>query len=400
MRSDHEMTIGRISRRHLLQGAASLALGGLVTGCGGGDTALRVRLLHRSLPQQLVGDFQRTLAERVGVEVRPERSLQAIATLIEQWQAIAQGDVAPLPNWRRWVPFVEKPVAPVAHLVTLGDAWLAGAIQAGAIAPLALEELDHWPQLPARWQALVRRDDQGDLAATGQLWGAPYRWGTTAIAYDRTQFAKLGWEPQDWADLWRPELRERVAVVDQPREVIGFTLKKLGHSYNTPDLEAIPELAAELQALQPQIRLYNSVDYLQPLLLKDVWVAVGWSPDLLAAQSRYPQIVTVVPPSGTALWADVWVQPAAARGDRDLAQRWIDFCWQGRAAQKISRFSEGISPLLWEVERASLPEVLRSPSARFPAADLLDRSEFLEPLTATTQVQYETLWRELRGGAT
>ncbi|NJO19978.1 MAG: extracellular solute-binding protein, partial [Spirulinaceae cyanobacterium RM2_2_10] len=250
------------------------------------------------------------------------------------WQAIAAGDVTPPPAWRRWLPFAGSAAVPAADLVTLGDAWLAEAIQTKVIAPLDLTELSHWSRLPSQWQALVRRNERGELDPDGQIWGAPYRWGTTAIAYDREKFAKLGWEPRDWADLWRPELRERIAIVNQPREVIGLTLKKLGYSYNTPDLDAIPELAAELQALHTQIRLYNTVDYLQPLILEDVWVSVGWSLDLLAAQENYPQLAIVVPRSGSAIWTDVWVRPAAATGDRRLVQSWIDFCWQTTVAKK------------------------------------------------------------------
>ncbi len=390
--TDQRVTIGR---RAWLQGATGLALSALASGCSGGEAALRVRLLNDSLPRQLIGEFRRTLASNSALEFRPESDLQAIADLLERWQAIAAGEVEPLPAWRRWVPFAGQPAAPQANLVTLGDTWLAAAIQAETIAPLELADLSNWSRLPARWQALVQRNARGELAPDGAIWGAPYRWGTTAIAYDREQFDQLGWQPRDWADLWRPELRERVAVVDRPREAIGFTLKKLGQSYNAPDLEAIPELAAELQALKSQVRLYNAVDYLQPLILKDVWVAVGWSRDLLAAANNYPQIGVVVPESGTALWADLWVRPAAA-SDRPLARDWIDFCWQDTAAQTISLFSDAVSPLLLALEREQLPDVLRSPSVLFPSAEVIERSEFLAPLAATTAAQYEALWRDLR----
>jgi len=386
------------SRRSFLQGSAALALGAIAAGCsGGGDAALRVRLLNRSLPRQLIGEFRRSLASNSNLDFKPEATLEELAELLSRWQALASGELQPLARWRRWVPFVPKPAPPIAHLVTLGDAWLTGAIQAGQLAPLDLETLPHWPRLPPRWQNLVRRNDQGELDPAGALWGAPYRWGTTAIAYDRKQFAKLGWQPRDWADLWRPELRQRIAIVDQPREVIGLVLKKLGQSYNATDLAAIPELPSELQALKPQIRFYSSVDYLQPLILKDVWVAVGWSLDLLAAQDSYPQIATVVPESGTALWADLWVQPAAARGASSLAADWIDFCWQETTAQKISLFSEAASPLLLAGDRAQLPEPLQQPSTLFPSTEAIERSEFLAPLPASTEKQYAQLWRKLRG---
>jgi putative spermidine/putrescine transport system substrate-binding protein len=94
----------------------------------------------------------------------------------------------------------------------------------------------------AAWQEIVKRDRQGQVSNTGEVWGAPYRWGTTVIAYRRDKFRELGWTPKDWSDLWRPELRDRISVVDQPREVIGLTLKKLGRSYNTTNLSQVQTL--------------------------------------------------------------------------------------------------------------------------------------------------------------
>ncbi|MFM7579284.1 MAG: ABC transporter substrate-binding protein, partial [Microcystaceae cyanobacterium] len=108
------------------------------------------------------------------------------------------------------------------------------------------------------------------------------------IVYRREFFRGLGWPPQDWADLWRPEVTQQLALVDQPREVIGLTLKKLGYSYNTPDLKAVPNLAAQLQTLQAQVKFYSSQYYLQSLLNRDVAIAVGWSNEILPLLSNTP----------------------------------------------------------------------------------------------------------------
>lgn len=43
---------------------------------------------------------------------------------------------------------------------------------------------------------------------------------------------------QDWADLWRPDLAGKIAMVDSPREVIGAVLKYLGASYNTSNIDS------------------------------------------------------------------------------------------------------------------------------------------------------------------
>lgn len=38
-----------------------------------------------------------------------------------------------------------------------------------------------------------------------------------------------------------------------------------------------------------------------------MWVAVGWSGDVIPAAKRMSDVAVVVPQAGTSLWADIWV---------------------------------------------------------------------------------------------
>lgn len=38
-----------------------------------------------------------------------------------------------------------------------------------------------------------------------------------------------------------------------------------------------------------------------------MWVAVGWSGDVIPAAKRMSDVAVIVPKSGTSLWADIWV---------------------------------------------------------------------------------------------
>jgi putative spermidine/putrescine transport system substrate-binding protein len=215
------------------------------------------------------------------------------------------------------------------------------------------------------------------------------------IAYRRDKFQELGWTPQDWGDLWRTELKGKISLLDQPREIIGLTLKKLGKSYNTQNLAKIPSLKAELQALNHQAKFYSSDRYLQPLILEDTWAAVGWSSDLLPLVKRNPQIAAVIPQSGTALWADLWVYPQG-REFTPGAKSWIDFCWQPATANRIGLLSSATSPMIPGMRTEELLPDLRSNPLLVPPMALIDRSEFLEPLPETAMTAYLTMWKEIR----
>jgi putative spermidine/putrescine transport system substrate-binding protein len=365
---------------------------------------LNVGLLQDSIPVQLVAEFRRTLESPVRLKFDPQAQLKDIYQNLRVWKQQAEN---PESSQGFSLPLISRKPPAIANLVTLGDYWLESAIQQQLIQPLDLSTLPGWQNLPPRWQGIVRRNRQGQLDESGLIWGAPYRWGTVVIAYRRDKFEELGWTPTDWSDLWRPELRDRISLLDSPRQVIGLTLKKLGFSYNTKNLSQVPNLKTELLDLHKQVKLYSSNHYLEPLVLGDTWLAVGWSTDILSLRGRDRQIQAVVPRSGTSLWADVWVQPAVPKTAAEsptpdqemltsLSQQWIDFCWRQQSAIDISLLSDAASPILVTLNPATLPDSLRQSSVLLPEPSILEASEFLYPLPPEAIDQYLELWQEIR----
>ena len=389
------------NRRSFLLGSSSLALASLLSGCQGGKAALKVILLEGSIPPQFPGKFRSSLTQPGDLLFKPEGQLKKLYGLLKTWQEKKQSEETQTGG----LPLISPRKPTIAHLVTLGDYWLAEAIRQELLQPLNLDKLSGWQNLPSRWQKLVRRNQEGKLDERGKIWGAPYRWGSTIIAYNQDKFKALGWQPTDWSDLWREELRGRISLLDQPREVIGLTLKKLGYSYNTPDLSQVPALKSELQALNKQVKFYSSENYLQPLILGHTWLAMGWSTDILPLQSRYRKIKAVIPRSGTSLWTDLWVRPkpqtaqdsvAVVSETNDLINQWVDFCWQPISAQQISLFTNAASPILLKLGKDNLDKKLRENQLLLADAQILENSEFLLLLSSETLKQYESLWREVR----
>ncbi|NEP59230.1 MAG: extracellular solute-binding protein [Symploca sp. SIO2G7] len=393
-----------MQRRSFLFGAGSLALSQLMVGCNSQQQeSLKLQLLQGSIPAQLKGKFRRQLKQAASLNFTPEKQLQSILKNLQIWKEQTQAQEEPT---QEQSPFdfvgdflnfiTRRRKSEFVDLVTLGDFWLTEAIKEELIQPLLVEELAGWQRLPPRWQKLVRRNQEGELDNRGKVWGAPYRWGCTIIAYRRDKFESLGWTPTDWQDLWREELRDRISLLDQPREVIGLTLKKLGKPYNTTDLNAVPSLAEELLALNQQVKFYSSEHYIQPLILGDIWLAVGWSHDLMPIVQRERQIEAVVPLSGTSLWTDLWVKPTTTESLSTLAQQWIDFCWQFEPAEAISLLTNATSPILTTVTPNKLPKTLVDNSLRLPNETILSNSEFLNFLPESTVEQYQSLWQEMR----
>ena len=384
-----------LTRRSFLITTGIMALGRLLSGCASSNANLRVLLLQGSIPPQLLKAFRQQLSSRPSLDFKPQGQLKALFELLETWQekdAQNEGLLNNLPN----IPVINPPPPSISDFVTLGDGWLSQAIEKDLIEPLALESITNWQTLSPRWQRFVRRDQQGMLEENGNIWGAPYRWGTTMIAY---RSDKLDWKLQDWPDLWDERLSDRISIVDQLREVIGLTLKKLGQSYNTENLKQVSQLKSDLLALHKQVKYYSDRHYLQPLLVGDVWVSVGWSNDIIPLVSKNRNVQAVVPVSGTSLWSDLWVKPKQKEGSSQLsetAKQWLDFCWQPQAANLISLFADAASPVINTVDKKELSsEVINNPLL-YIDAEIFDKCEFLEPLSEEVEEEYINLWQEVR----
>ncbi len=384
-----------LTRRSFLTTTGIIALGHLLSGCASSDANLRILLLQGSIPPQLLKAFRQQLSSSPSLDFKPQGQLNELFALLETWQGKNDSKKGLLPNLPN-IPLINPSPPSLSDFVTLGDVRLSQAIEKELIQPLNLQSITNWQNLSPRWQKLVTRDQKGKLDNKGQIWGAPYRWGTTMIAY---RSDKLDWNPKDWSDLWDVRLRHRISLINQPREVIGLTLKKLGMSYNTENLQQVSSLKTELLTLQKQVKYYSDRHYLQPLLVGDVWVSVGWSNDIIPLIAKNGNIKAVIPVSGTALWSDLWVKPKQKEGTPELsetAKQWLDFCWQPQAANLISLFADAASPVLNTIDKKELSlEVMNNPLLYIDVG-IFDKCEFLEPLSEQVAKDYINLWQEVR----
>jgi putative spermidine/putrescine transport system substrate-binding protein len=374
-----------MDRRSFLLGTSTLTLSQLITGCGTNQQPpLNVQLLKNSIPGQVVNQFRKTVTQGGKLKFTPVNQLQELFKLLQTWQQPPNNNQQ---EWTRYLPFNQNQKSPTANLVTLGDYWLQAAIDQKLIQPLATTNIKNLANLNEKWQQLIKRDQEG------KIWGVPYRWGNTVIIYNQEKFQKLGWKPTDWSDLWRSELQNRISLLNHPREVIGLVLKKLGKSYNTENIKQISALKPELQALNQQVKFYDSQNYLEPLITGDTWLAVGWSHDIIPVISRYQKFAAVVPQSGTAIWTDLWVSPKGVSND-GLAYQWLDFCLQPNTSKQIALLTKSNSPVDNAMVLGDIQKQLQN--LFLTDAEILAKSEFILPLPPAVMKEYEDLFIKIK----
>ncbi|WP_069791662.1 extracellular solute-binding protein [Cyanobacterium sp. IPPAS B-1200] len=376
-----------MNRRSFIITSTALSLGSLVAGCQANHD-LKILLLQGSIPVQLIAAFNQELNQGKNINFKPQANLDEIYKLLQKWQG--KNPLSKEESGLRLPPFpFTQSEEEKADLVTLGNYWLSMAIENNLIQPLDRDNLFNWGNLPPIFQGLVTRNAQGNMESGGQIWGAPYRWGYTMIAYREDKFEPLGFTPEDWSDLWRVELTNNISLLNQPREIIGLILKKSGYSYNTENITEINEIYEELITLNNQVKFYDSTNYLQPLINGDTWLAVGWSTDILPMLEQHRNIKAVIPRSGTSLWADVWVNPYENNlSDEKLNEiyRWINYCWEKDSATRINFFTKGNSPILTAENGNNKLEI---------SEEIFAKSEFIEPLSPSAIAYYNQLWEGL-----
>lgn len=379
-----------MNRRSLLIGLTALAMAQVACQQDNNQT-LRIAVLKDVLPPQVLADFKRTLADTARLRLKTANSSAALFTQLQAWhQAALNGESNPpsrVPDW-----------------VCVSDYWLWAAIRQQLISPIsAVNELSGWSDLPEVWRSLSQRNSEGFLDDQGPLWATPYRWGHLMMVYSRRRFDRLGWQPTQWEDLWRPELQRQISLPNHPRIVLGVVLKTLGYSANDRDPASHTDVEESLAALGNQVKVYTSDDYLQSLIMEDIWLAVGWSTEIQPVLKRYRQLAAVSPSPGTLLTADVWVRPnsqvrVASTSLTKVDQKWLSYWWQPNVLTPLTLFSQGLSPLLVDPSAAAQASDFSEESVFIPTPEQLANSEFIVPLPEEAIADYNQLWLQLRRG--
>jgi spermidine/putrescine transport system substrate-binding protein len=220
-------------------------------------------------------------------------------------------------------------------------------------------------------------------------WCVPYMWGASGIVFNR----KLNPAPAAWSDMWRPELRNRITMLDDPAEVLGACLKKLGYSLNSCQPGELERARREAVAQKALLRAYLNAEARDQLVSGDIAAAQLWATTSQQAIDAAPQLGFVYPAEGFALYADNAVVLRESRRER-IAHEFLDYLLRPRVAASIvtaTRTATANGSAM-----ALLPESVRSSLTLYPPPETLQRGEWFEPLPTAAQRLRDRLWTEIK----
>jgi spermidine/putrescine-binding protein len=221
-------------------------------------------------------------------------------------------------------------------------------------------------------------------------WSVPYMWTTSGIAYNR---AKYPYQPVSWADLWHPETRGKMTMLDDVDDVFGAALAKLGYSYNSPNPGELRQAQREILAQKPLVRAYISTEARDQMVAGDVLIAETFATTAQLAIDGNPDIVFVLPKEHYAIYCDCAVILRESTRS-ELAHEFINFTLRPEISASIAQTIRTATPN--EKAFGMLPESTRLSKTLYPDAATLNRGEW--PLTLPPDIVRlrDRLWTEVK----
>jgi spermidine/putrescine transport system substrate-binding protein len=251
----------------------------------------------------------------------------------------------------------------------------------GLLAPLRHEWLPGLTNLDARF-----RSPAWDA---GLEWGVPYMWNGTGIVYNRS----LKPPPARWADLWSPSLKGRLTMLDDPEDMLGACLKKLGMSFSATVPAQLARAEHEAIAQKPLLRAYNNAEVRDQLVAGDVLAAQLWSTTAQQAIDAAPHLAFVYPAEGFPLYCDCAVVLRESRRNR-LAHQFLDYLLRPAVSAKIVESTRTATANAAALD--FLPESVRRTPSLYPPPEIFDRGEWPNTLDAATQRLRDRIWTEIK----
>jgi len=224
----------------------------------------------------------------------------------------------------------------------------------------------------------------------GNQYSVPYIFHGSGLVVN-TAYHKLE-DFQSWESLWKVDLKNKILMLDDVREVFSIALLTLNLSPNTLHLISIKAAYEKLRALLPNIRVFNNEGIAGLYADEDLTLGVGWSGDIYRAQQLNQNLQFVYPKEGYILSIDNLVIPAGAR-NIDAAYRLINFLLRPEIAAKISCLT-GYA-VANQAAHAYLPkEMLKNPML-YPNQTIFRKG--IVQLSASSQTTvYEKYWELLK----
>ncbi|MEM8638937.1 MAG: spermidine/putrescine ABC transporter substrate-binding protein [Cyanobacteria bacterium P01_G01_bin.54] len=225
----------------------------------------------------------------------------------------------------------------------------------------------------------------------GNKYSVPYQWGTIGIGYNK---AATGTEITTWKEIFDPTYAGRVALMEDPRAMLGAILMMLGYDPNTTNPEEL-EAAKNYVIDHKDVVATFAPDTGQDLLNQgEVDIAVEWNGDIFQVMEENENVEYVIPEEGTIIWTDNLAIPKDAP-NKALAEQFINFVLDPQVSAAISNYVKYGTPNKVSLEQGLIEAADVENPGIYPPPETFKKLKYAQDLGDDTQL-YDEAWTELK----
>ncbi|MGO0062542.1 ABC transporter substrate-binding protein [Brevibacillus fluminis] len=217
----------------------------------------------------------------------------------------------------------------------------------------------------------------------------PYLAGNIVLAVNTD---KVKTPVTSYADLWKPEFKNSVVVVDDMRGLIGMTNQMQGKSMNETDDAVLQKSKSMLVDLLPNIKAFDSDSPKTLLINGEATVGLVYGAEAALAQKEVPAIKAVYPKEGVILWMDNFVIPKGAK-NKENAEAFMNFLLRPEISAEISKEIPYTNPNIKAQEL--LDDSIKKDPIIYPTKEDLQRGEYAGDVGDKIS-QLDRIWNELK----
>src|SRR5215467_8543179 len=251
----------------------------------------------------------------------------------------------------------------------------------GLLAPLNHEWLSNLKNLDSRFRSPAWDPNLG--------WAVPYMWNSTGIAYNSNNQRA----PARWADLWDSRWKGRLTMLDDPEDMLGACLKKIGYSFSATEPAQLRAAEHEAIVQKPLLRAYLNAEVRDQLVSGDVLAAQLWSTTAQQAIDAAPGLAFAYPEEGFPFYCDCAVILRESRRQR-LAHEFLNYLLRPQVSAAIAQTTRTATAN--GAAHALLPEATRNNPTLYPPPDVYRRGEWPRTNPAAVQRLVDRLWTEIK----
>jgi spermidine/putrescine transport system substrate-binding protein len=233
--------------------------------------------------------------------------------------------------------------------------------------------------------------------------------GRTHTLTWQSGFAGLAWSKEQVpsglrsvSDLWKPELKGRVEVLDEWRDTIGLIMAEQGVDISSPGWGADQFGAAvevlEQQIASGQIRQVKGNSYKEDLVSGDAVAVIGWSGDITQLNTENDdRFAFALPDAGGTLFSDNMMVPIGARHKAN-AEKLMDYYYDPAVAAQVAAYVSYICPVQGAKEAMEqIDPALVSNTSIFPDDAALAKAKLFRTLTPQEETDFGGLFQKTIG---